>query len=86
MPKPVTCYCAAYPFPHASGGGKCRGDNHLCVCSACKQPCDLVRRDFGHGDVEVWGAWTTHHDWRLVSECCEAAPLENKLGTPPYVD
>lgn len=45
-------------------------------CSECKKECVAVRRDFGYGKTEYWGAISTHANWQTVSECCDGDLLE----------
>jgi hypothetical protein len=45
-------------------------------CSECRKPCVKIRRDYGIGSYEYWGATGVHHNWQTVSECCEEDVLE----------
>jgi hypothetical protein len=40
-------------------------------CPACGKKCEGHKEDFGIGAYEYWGARGTHHDYRIVSDCCE---------------
>ena len=60
------CHCAAYPFPHRAGGGKCQHESSY-LCSACQQPCDTCWLDFR----------PEHKDPLFSSTCCEADVLTN---------
>ena len=46
-------------------------------CTECHGQCKEVRRDFGRGLTEYWGAVSAHEDWRWVSECCDAEVVES---------
>lgn len=46
------------------------------ICASCGKQAKAVRRDMGIGPYEYWGARGTHHDWQIVSECCEAEVME----------
>ena len=46
-------------------------------CTECHDPCREVRRNFGHGVTEFWGAAATHDDWRWVSHCCDAEVVQS---------
>ena len=48
-------------------------------CSECGKACKEVKRDFGIGAYEYWGATGSHHVWHWVSECCDGAVLLNPL-------
>jgi len=70
----VVCRCPSYPFPHRSGGGKCKG-SLATFCSLCNQPvevCDLIELDMGIGPYEFWGYRGVHHDRAIVTSCCES--------------
>ena len=80
MPKHThgqeTCYCSAYPFPHRAGSGACKGPgSHL--CSECGQVAEPHQVDFGFGAYEYWGANCVHHDYQVVSKCCNAYLVSN---------
>jgi len=40
------------------------------ICSECNRPCNEVRRNFGRGLTEYWGAVSYHENWQSVSDCC----------------
>lgn len=44
-------------------------------CSECRKPCQEVRRDFGRGRTEYWGAVSSHENWLWVSDCCDGDVL-----------
>jgi hypothetical protein len=44
-------------------------------CSECRKPCREVKRDFGYGRTEYWGAVSSHENWHVVSECCDGDVL-----------
>ena len=46
-------------------------------CETCHQPCFGVYRDDGIGPYEYWGSKGVHHDWVVVSNCCEALVLSS---------
>ncbi len=68
-----TCTCAAYPFPHRLGSGKCPTPYY--ICEACKGGCDPKVVDFGIGPGEAWGAPFVDSDKQVASDCCEAPVL-----------
>ena len=41
------------------------------ICSECRKSCNEVRRNFGHGRTEYWGAISYHDNWQSVSDCCD---------------
>ena len=41
-------------------------------CGECKQECTPVAEDQGVGSYECHGYRGVHHDWCLVSDCCDA--------------
>lgn len=41
------------------------------ICSECRKPCNEVRRNFGYGRTEYWGAISCHDNWQSVSKCCD---------------
>jgi len=46
------------------------------ICSRCGNGCTAVWIDFGIGPYEFWGDRGTHHDYQVVSPCCEAEMAE----------
>lgn len=40
-------------------------------CSECKKPCREVKRNFGIGAYEYWGATGSQDNWQWVSHCCD---------------
>ena len=46
------------------------------VCSECGEECCGHLVDCGIGPYEFWGQRCTHHDWRMMSQCCDAPFLE----------
>jgi hypothetical protein len=40
------------------------------ICSECNRSCNEVRRNFGRGLTEYWGAVSYHENWQSVSDCC----------------
>jgi len=73
------CLCGAYPFPHRLGSGKCPAPYY--ICSECKQECYMLEKDFGIGSYECHGYRGVHHDYALVSDCCEAEVLDRCVFT-----
>ena len=61
-------------------------------CEECGDACSGVLVDQGIGPYEYWGSRGTHHDWVVVSPCCEAGILDTdphcskcgKLGIEDY--
>lgn len=58
-------------------------------CSECRKPCREVKRDFGYGRTEYWGATSVHSNLHWVSECCDGDVLTreqleeiNELNSP----
>ena len=47
------------------------------ICTECGKPCGSIEIDEGIGSYEYWGAPGVHHDYRTVSDCCEAEIGEN---------
>jgi len=49
-------------------------------CSCCGEVCTSVVRDLGIGSYEFWGHKSVHHDYQVVSPCCDAEmkPLEDE--------
>lgn len=48
MADDAPCYCAAYPFPHRPGGGKCRATGQV-QCPSCSAVLD--------DDQLAWALW-----------------------------
>ena len=44
-------------------------------CSECREPCEEIKRNFGYGSTEYWGAVSTHDKWYWVSKCCDGEVL-----------
>lgn len=42
------------------------------ICAECGEECFAKTIDNGIGGYEFWGAKGTHHDYQVVSNCCEA--------------
>jgi len=42
------------------------------ICSRCGNGCTATWVDFGIGPYEFWGSRGNHHDYQVVSPCCEA--------------
>lgn len=40
-------------------------------CAECRQPCRDVKRDFGIGAYEYWGARAVDTNIQTVSHCCD---------------
>lgn len=45
-------------------------------CESCGLPCIGVEHDDGIGPYEYWGQKGNHHDYVFLSNCCEAAILD----------
>lgn len=46
------------------------------ICDECGEECTAIVTDMGIGSYEYWGAKGVHHDWAVVSPCCEAEVVE----------
>lgn len=90
MPKLLkhhyTCHCSSYRFPHRMGGGKCNAWHGDELCSACGQPASAITVDFGIGAYEFWGSKGFHRDVQVVSDCCEAALMQNTHSEKEWFD
>lgn len=40
-------------------------------CSECGKACKEVKRNFGIGAYEYWGATGSQDNWQWVSHCCD---------------
>lgn len=45
-------------------------------CSCCHKPTIGVTVDYGIGEYEYWGRVEVHHDYEVVSACCEEELLD----------
>lgn len=81
----TTCHCAAYPFPHRLGGGRCSAAPGQLLCAACRMPAKLIdiEDDDGAYDSEFWGGRMCWRPMLRVTACCEARPAPNQEATPP---
>ena len=73
----VTCYCAAYKFPHRLGSGSCTAEEGEVLCASCLLPTDSKTIDVGIGAYEYWGACCVDTQWVTVSQCCKAGFVAN---------
>lgn len=74
-----TCHCAAYPFPHRAGGGKCTAtEDGQHLCARCRLPAVAVQVDFGIGAYEYWGSQGYDSRPEIVSDCCNADLIPNE--------
>jgi hypothetical protein len=46
-------------------------------CTICKKPTEVVKRDFGIGAYEFWGATGVDSCFMSVSKCCDGDCVEN---------
>jgi hypothetical protein len=74
----LMCYCEAYHFPHRAGGGRCRSEGEIELCSACRQPFEGREYDFGIGVYEYWGQMREDVNVQVVSKCCLAPATSNQ--------
>lgn len=53
-------------------------------CGECGKECSARLVDEGIGPFEFWGSRGTHHEYVVVSSCCEATVYEDKDLTLEY--
>lgn len=46
------------------------------ICTSCGEPCDPMIIDLGIGSYEYWGAPGIDVQLTVVSQCCEAAIID----------
>jgi hypothetical protein len=73
----VTCHCAAYPFPHRIGSGKCLAEEGEPLCAECLLPASAKTIDTGIGAYEYWGAKCVDSRLETLSKCCQAGFVAN---------
>lgn len=50
----------------------CEDDLPRGICESCGEACTARVVDMGIGAYEYWGAREVHHDYQVVSPCCDA--------------